>query len=381
MATTVPITVEQGTDWIALAHDLGSRMAERDAAADQSDSFVKENFAELSRRGVLEAGVPAELGGGGATVRDLCGFLRALAPHCPSTALALSMHFHQVAITAWRWCHQNAPVEPLLRRIAKDRIVLVSTGGGDWLESSGRAEKVEGGWRIFGRKAFASGSPVGTLLMTSAIAETAEGREVLHFALPIDAAGVRISDNWRALGMRGTGSNDVVLDGAFVADGAIGGKRPAGKWAPLFHLVSMIAIPLVYAVYAGIADGARKAALAQVRAKTAAPDDETIELAGELENRWLTVDLMLERMISLAESAQPGPETTQRVMHARTQLAQAAIGTVEQAMALIGGAAFTRHLPYERMWRDVQAARFHPLSAARQVRYSGRYALGLPLDP
>src|SRR5690606_3808699 len=101
-----------------------------------------------------------------------------------------------------------------------------------WLDSSGRAEKAEGGWRISGRKIFASASPAGTLLMTSAVAETPDGREVLHFALPLDAPGVQIKDNWRALGMRGTGSNDVVLDGAFVADAAIAARRAPGKWSP-----------------------------------------------------------------------------------------------------------------------------------------------------
>jgi acyl-CoA dehydrogenase len=290
------------------------------------------------------------------------------------------MHYHQVAITAWRWRHQNAPVEPLLRRIAKEQIVLVSTGGNDWLESSGRAEKADGGWRIFARKTFASASPAGTLLMTSAIAETAEGREVLHFGLPLSAPGVTIADNWRALGMRGTGSNDVILDGAFVADAAVGAKRPAGKWSPLFHLISMIALPLVYTVYTGIADGARTTALAYVRAKATKPSDETIELTGEMENQWLTADLMMERMLTLASSDQPGPATTHRIMHARNQVARAAIGTVEQAVALVGGAAFLRHLPFERMWRDVQGARFHPLSEKRQVRHAGRHALGLPLD-
>jgi acyl-CoA dehydrogenase len=380
MASTAILTPEHATDWISLIHEIGPRMAESEAVADQSDSFVAENFSELRARGLLQAGVPAELGGGGATVRDLGTILRTLAPYCPSTALALAMHYHQVAITAWRWRHQNAPVEPLLRRIAKEQIVLVSTGGNDWIESSGRAEKAEGGWRIFARKAFASASPAGTLLMTSAVAETPEGREVLHFGLPLNAPGDTIADNWQPLGMRGTGSNDVILDGAFVADAAIGAKRPAGKWSPLFHLISMIALPLVYTVYTGIADGARTAALAYIRAKATKPGDETIELTGEMENQWLTADLMMERMLTLASSDQPGPATTHRVMHARNQVARAAIGTVEQAVALVGGGAFMRRLPFERMWRDVQGARFHPLSEKRQVRHAGRHALGLPLD-
>lgn len=381
MSMTASVEANSAVDHIALIHQLGPAIAKLGAVAEENDRFVAESFETLKRHGFLEVGVPAELGGGGASVRELADILRALAPYCASSALALAMHYHQVAMTTWRWRHQRAPVEPLLRRIAKDRIILVSTGGADWLDGSGRAERAEGGWRIFGRKTFASASPAGTLLMTSAIAETAEGREVLHFGLPLNAPGVQVGDNWRALGMRGTGSNDVILDGAFVADGAIGGRRAAGKWSPLFHLVSMIALPLTYTVYAGIADSARSAALQHARGKLKTVGDEAIELAGELENAWLTTDLFAERIISLAASDQPGPETTQLVMHARTRLERAAIETVERAVTLVGGSAFLRHLPFERMWRDVQGARFHPLSDKRQTRHSGRQALGLPLDP
>ena len=64
----------------------------------------------------------------------------------------------------------------------------------------------------------------------------------------------------------------------------------------------------------------------------------------------------------------------------RIALADAAIKTAEAAVALTGGAAFLRDLPIERLWRDIQGARFHPLSETKQVRHAGRQALGLPLE-
>src|SRR5258705_3777205 len=80
------------------------------------------------------------------------------------------MHTHQVAVPAWRWIHQKATaVEPLLKRIATERIQLVSSGGSDWLAGSGKAEKTDGGYRITARKGFSSGAPTGHLLMTSAM--------------------------------------------------------------------------------------------------------------------------------------------------------------------------------------------------------------------
>jgi alkylation response protein AidB-like acyl-CoA dehydrogenase len=88
---------------LAIVHELGPRFAARAAAHDEDDTFVAENFAELKARGIFAAGVPAELGGGGATLAELCAMQQALAAHCGSTALALAMHTHQVATAAWRW--------------------------------------------------------------------------------------------------------------------------------------------------------------------------------------------------------------------------------------------------------------------------------------
>src|SRR5437764_9512418 len=154
--------IETGTDWVALAQQLGTEFAPRAAAHDSDDSFVAENFDILKQHSIFAAGVPQELGGGGASHAELGAFLRELAHHCGSTALALSMHTHLVAATVWRW-RQGQPVEPLLKRIAAEETVLISSGGSDWLDSSGKAEKVDGGFRVTARKVFSSGCPMGDL--------------------------------------------------------------------------------------------------------------------------------------------------------------------------------------------------------------------------
>ena len=111
------------------------------------------------------------------------------------------------------------PLEPLLRSVASNNLVLVRSGGSDWIAGSGKAERVEGGWRITARKIFASGVPVGDVLVTSAVWDNPEsGPIVLHFPLPLKGGGVKVLNTWRVLGMRGTGSHDIVIDGAFVPD-------------------------------------------------------------------------------------------------------------------------------------------------------------------
>ena len=203
---------------VDIAHQLAPTLTERAAEIDQNDCFVGENYALLKEAGLVEAGVPRELGGGGAEVPELAEMLRVLARACGSTALAFSMHTHQVAIPAWRWRHQKvAATEPLLKRVAAERIVLLSSGGSDWIGGSGKAEKVEGGYRITARKVFTSGAEAGNILMTGAIHEAEDGgRSVIHFGVPMKADEVRIEDNWRTLGMRGTASNDVVIENLFI---------------------------------------------------------------------------------------------------------------------------------------------------------------------
>jgi alkylation response protein AidB-like acyl-CoA dehydrogenase len=64
------------TDWSGLMHALGTSFARRADQYDATDAFVAENFADLKNQGVLAAGVPTALGGGGASYPELCEMLR-----------------------------------------------------------------------------------------------------------------------------------------------------------------------------------------------------------------------------------------------------------------------------------------------------------------
>jgi acyl-CoA dehydrogenase len=367
------------TDCVTLARELGPRFAARAGAHDAADSFVAENYRDLRERRMFSAGVPAELGGGGASHAELSDMLRVLAQSCGSTALALAMHTHQVAIPAWRWRHESAPVEKFLRRVAAEELVLVTSGGSDWLAGSGRAEKVDGGYRVTARKVFASASPVGDLFMTMAIHDDADaGPTVLHFAVPFNAPGLEVKDNWRTLGMRGTGSNDVVLEGVFVPDAAIGARRPAGRWGPLWHVVATIALPLIYSVYVGVAEAARDLALRQAAGRR--HDAGTQELAGLSETELATARMALRHMLDAGASGPMGLETTNEVLIGRAVAGRAAIRAVEAAMDVAAGAGFFRDLGLERLFRDVQGARYHPVRGSAQRLYAGRLALGLDVN-
>jgi alkylation response protein AidB-like acyl-CoA dehydrogenase len=358
---------------------LGPTFAARAAAHDANDSFVADNYTDLKKHRVFSAGVPAELGGGGASHAQLCALLRELAHYCGSTALALSMHTHLLAATVWRW-RQGQPVEALLQRTASEEIVLVSTGASDWLDSSGTAEKVDGGFRVTARKVFCSGAPLGTLLITSAPYDDPQnGPTVLHFPVPFTAQGVTVMDNWRTFGMRATGSHDVMLEGVFVPESAIALRRPQGKWHPFWNVVVAVAMPLIMSVYVGIAEAAHDLALRQVVKKRA--DLHTPYLVGEMENALVTAQMALQGMVDIAANYdfKPVDQTASAIMTRKTIAAQATILTVEKALEVVGGAGFFRSVGLERLLRDVHGASFHPLPEKRQLLFTGRLALGL--DP
>ena len=90
------------TNWNAKAQDIAAAIAEHAATHDAEDSFVCEGFAALEEAGFFTALVPEDLGGGGASIGQICDAIRIIGAACGSTALAASMHSHIVAVAAWR---------------------------------------------------------------------------------------------------------------------------------------------------------------------------------------------------------------------------------------------------------------------------------------
>jgi acyl-CoA dehydrogenase len=365
-------------NWQEILEKIGPELERRGRDCDRMGTFVSANLNELQHHGFFALGVPADLGGGGLDFAGMCAMLRALGRWDGSTALTLSMHTHQVMVPEWKRRVMGAPTEGLLKRVAEEGVRLVSSGGSDWLPGSGRAEKVDGGYLITARKVFSSGSPDGQLLMTSAVYnDPAKGPQVIHFPLSLKADGVKVLSNWDTLGMRGTGSNDVEIDGVFVPDSAIAATRDPDVWHPLFHLISMIAMPLVYSVYAGIADGIRQNALELARKKKG--DPALLMAVGEMENAYASLNLA-QTALTACGNDKPSEETTNRVMTLRQLVGKAALEVGSKALDVGSGAGFYRAAGLELRFRDMQASRFHPLQDRTQQFYAARMALGMSVN-
>ena len=269
-------------------------------------------------------------------------------------------------------------MEPLLRRVAAEKIILLSSGGSDWIAGSGKAVKVDGGYRVSARKVFTSGAAAGDILMTGAVVQSeTEPDAVIHFPVPMKAPEVKILDTWRALGMRGTGSNDVLIEDLFVPDASVAVSRKSGEWHSLFHIIATIAIPLVYAAYLGVGECARDIAISLAKQKRQTP--YATELAGRMDTALRAAQLAHRWMIETVERNAPSADTINEVMIGRSLVAGNAIKAVELALELAGGAGFYRNNGLERCFRDIQGARFHPLQAGPQALYAGATALGLPV--
>ncbi len=236
-----------------LANEVAIAAADHADRHDLEGSFVIEGVEAARDIGYLASPVPPELGGAGARTEDIAAAQRVIARSCGSTGLACAMHLHVVLASAWRWRRGDTVVEPMLRKVA-DGMVVVSTGGNDWTHPRAVATPVDGGWRVSGRKTFASISPVGGAVATFAVlGEPADGNEVIVFGAPIKSEGITLEETWDAAGMRGTGSHDLVFDNVFVAESQITGRRTWGVLDRPLLLASIHAWPVIYATYLGVA--------------------------------------------------------------------------------------------------------------------------------
>ncbi len=370
------MTKSSPATWLDQVHKLGKDFRERAAGHDRDDSFVDDNYVDLKEHRFFTAAIPRELGGGGASHAEMSDILRCIAQYCSSTALAMSMHQHLLAANVWKY-KRGEGGEELLRKVAGNQMVLVSTGARDFLESNGEMQKTEGGYLVSAVKHFASQSAVGDVLVTSAPYEHPEkGWQVLHFPVPFKSDGVSVLNNWQAMGMRSTGSHTVKLDNVFVADTAIALERAQGELHPFWNVVLTVAMPMIMSVYVGIAERATQIALAQARANKS-PKPHLAYSVAEMNNQLITAQVLLQDMLRITANYefQPIEQHSQDILARKAVMVNACINTVTKAMEVVGGLGFFRSFGLERLFRDVQAARYHPLQEKDQLAFSGEFLL------
>ncbi|MCK0146533.1 acyl-CoA dehydrogenase family protein [Arenibacter sp. F26102] len=362
--------------WLNLIDQLGDQLAANGSAHDKADTFVADNYQLLKKHGYLTAMIPKELGGAGVSFTDMCAILVKIAQYCSSTALALSMHQHLLAVNIWKY-KQEGTSEEFLKEVVDKNMVLVSTGARDWLDSNGTMRRTDNGYLVSAKKQFASQSAIGDLLVTSIpYNDPEEGWQVLHFTVSMKTDGIQLLDDWHTLGMRGTGSQTVIFSNVFIPENSIVMKRAKGEFPMFWNVVLTVALPLIMAPYIGIAEKAMKITLEKSRAKQSRSLPTTF-LIGELYNSLTLAQVVHKDMIEIANNLdfQPEERIGVEILARKTLVANACKETVNKAMETVGGQSFYRILELERLFRDVQAVGFHTLSEKQQQNFTGEFLL------
>ena len=361
-------------DWTDIACDIGDAFAARAAMHDREGKFVTKNYADLKKSGLFSAGIPAELGGGGASHAEICAIVREIGHHCGSTGLSYAMHSHPVCVNVFKHARGDAKATAALRKIAAKDLVIAGTGANDWLASNGEAIEIDGGYRVNAHKRFVSGGPGADLFVTSAVFDGDDGPEVIHFAVPMASDGIEIQSNWDTLGMRGTGSNDIVMKDVFVAAEAVVARRPVGTWHPMWDVIVPVALPIIVACYVGLAEAAATYAL-----QTASGKPHLAPAIGQMQTDIAVAQLALDDMIRTVDDYAFVPDLaiTSDVLTRKAIAARSVKSAIETASEIVGGAGFYRGHPMERIVRDMRAFHFHPLPERIQQSFSGRVALGM----
>jgi alkylation response protein AidB-like acyl-CoA dehydrogenase len=388
-----------GRALVATAERLAEDFAVRAGAHDRDGSYPFESIDSLRHAGYFAAPVPEELGGlGVSSVHDVIVASGRLARGDASVAIGVNMHLVVVLSLVRRWrmaraagnARRERAFAGSLRRIASDGIVMaaaMSERGQDLTRPVTEAVRTDGGWRIDGHKIFCTMAPAATILLTSVRFADDDGVErYAYVEIPADAPGVRINDDWDALGMRASGSHSVTFDGVELPPAALRGGFPTGR--PVPYLERNLPSGLFHASASlGIAEAAfaRAARPDRINGDARAPmlvAESAIDLTASRATISRAAALIDEHHVANPTADGTDEEITALFAEgqaAKTFVNEAATRVVDRALALSGGAGYLNGSPLARAYRDVRAGAFmHPLGANRAYDFLADVALGRP---
>ena len=362
-----------------LSDDLLKRFHERAPAYDRENRFFAEDFEDLRKSGYLKMAVPREFGGLGLSFSDCMRETRRLAYWAPATALGTNMHTYWVGVANTLHGAGDKSCDWMLEAAGRGEVFAAGHAepGNDLpvLLSNTKAERVDGGYRFTGRKAFGSLSPVWTLLGLHGMdMSDPKAPKIVHGFLSRDAKGYRIEPTWDVLGMRATKSDDTILDGVFVPDAQIGRIVPPGAAGMDLFVLSIFAWALVgFAnVYYGLGRRVfdlsvealgKRSALGVPGGMAHHPETQhgVAEMAMELE----ALEPLIEKTAAdWTDGVDHGAQWPRKIVTTKHRATDGVWKLVDTAMELSGGFGMFKKNELERLFRDARAGRFHPANPA-----------------
>lgn len=370
---------------VARAAEMGTSFAGRATKYDAEASFPYDDFAELRDAGFLALCVPEHFGGLGADFATYCRVANEIGRHAPATALAFNMHCVTMLLAGQiaddlTWTDGERQILEDRRRVLYAGVVEQGTlhsqpfsegnAPGATAGFSTRAEPVEGGYRISGRKIFASLSEAADV--HNIVAMVPGDHRVRFLGLPANADGVHIEGDWDPVGMRATLSRTLVFDNVFVplANEWLppgGFDQAATRW-PHFYLTLSFS-------YLGLMRGVLDHTLAYLL--RSGRQDHPIKQQG-----WAQLQLRYEQALALQHAAvdeagvDPTPDQLRRAWTSLITVMEGAPDMASTALRVAGGRALLKPEPLERLYRDARCgATMLPWSVEVCLERLGRFGL------
>ena len=360
-----------------------ARFEPRAAALDREARFPFEDYDDLREAGFLGLCVPEAHGGLGADLETYCLVSEQLAQGNASTALTFNMHcltmllMGEMADAHDMSDEKRARHEALraqnFREVAEKGVYYgqphsepVEEGETDKVFSVGgrrfgtTARKVDGGYRLNGRKFFVSLADSADYYATPAILdiEAPFVERTLYLKVPRQAPGVTFTGEWDPIGMRATVSRRMELKDVFVPDE--GDILPPGVFGGLY--LNSAHGPLLFsATFLGIAQRALSFTLDYLTGGIeGAPDKGTVGpvMANGIADMLFKLEAaraLYYRSVSEAKLA-PTHEIRQRARAAHVTVQRTVVEVAQEAVRVCGGRALLKEFLLERLLRDAQAA-------------------------
>jgi 3-hydroxy-9,10-secoandrosta-1,3,5(10)-triene-9,17-dione monooxygenase len=391
----VTMTGRATDEVLAAVQDLLPVLRERAQETEDLRRLPDDSVKALQDTGFFRLLQPARFGGLEASPIEFYRGVRAIAGACGSTgwvSSVLGVHPWQLALF-----DDRAQQEVW----GADRNALISSS----YAPMGRATPAGGGggFEFSGRWSFSSGCHHAQWIFLGGLVTDDDGSiaDFRTFLLP--RSDYLIEDVWDTIGLRGTGSNDIIVDRAFVPEyrtlsfldtGRCYGPGQQQNTAPLYRLpFAMVFSNSVSVPVVGMATGAYEAYVGwtreRVRASTggrAAEDPfnqlRIAEAAASLDGAVLAIERNITEGLELAGAGERLPMPL-RVRARRDQVAAtaAAIAAVDRLFESAGGRALRAGTPIQRFWRDAHAGRVHAINDPEKAGVLfGRYELGLKVQ-
>ena len=369
-ATTAQAVQRVDRDALVLkVRALGPVFAERAVRYDLEASFPHENFADLREIGFLALCVPQRYGGLGASFADYARVSAEIGRYCGATALTFNMHN---ATMLWagevsdlldldddtRSLHETRRAE-LFRGVVEGGTIHsqpfsegVSAGALSGVTT--QAVMVDGGFRVTGRKIFAS--LAGAAHRYNITCQVPGEHFIRLLSVPSDAEGVEIVGPWDPLGMRGTVSKTLLFKDVFVP--AANEVLPPGAYdqaAQRYPFLFMSLAPSYLGLTLGVLDFVRGYLRGEIAGSPSGPPRRDLP---QKQAGWAQLQIAYERSRALLYDVldrmviDPDAELLATAWAAVFTTMETANEVAALAVRVCGGQSMLKHLPLERMYRD-----------------------------